>query len=105
MLLVTLDDAHTEAERTLLLAGHAEQVLEGRRLLWEHADPDLRRIARTATGRPVRGLLSQSALDPVVSTLVFLFETEEAGRDEPLGDSLQQALGRTSAVRPPSPSD
>ncbi|NUT56267.1 MAG: DUF2294 family protein [Thermoleophilia bacterium] len=101
MLLVTLDDAHTEAELTLIRAGHGEHVLTGRRLLGEHAEPDVRRIAETAIGRPVRTVLAQSSLEPPVTAFVFLFEPtpREAARDERLGDALREALEQTSATR------
>ena len=101
MMLVTLDDVHTEAERTLMQSGHGEQALAGRRLLSAHAEPELRRIAESATGRPVRMVISQSSLDPAVSAFVFLFGAgpSETEGDERLGDALDGALEQTSATR------
>ena len=101
MMLVTLDDVHTEAERTLIQSGHGAQALEGRRLLSAHAEPDLRRIVEGATGRPVRAVLSQTSLDPAVSAFVFLFEPtpREAAGAERLADALQEAREQTSAAR------
>lgn len=100
-LLVLLDDAYTDAERTLLEGGHRDEVLAGRRLLGDLAEPELHRIAADATGRAVSAVLSQSTLDGAVSTIVFLFarggETRE--EDEPLGTNLQEALDRTESAR------
>ena len=100
-MLVILDDAHTDSERTLLGHEHGNDVLAGRRLLGELAEPDLRRIAESATGRPVRAVLSQSNLDPAISTHVFLFEPQPRAGDpqERLGDAVRDALAMTDSAR------
>jgi uncharacterized protein YbcI len=104
-MIVILDDAHTDAERTLIDHGHGEEVLAGRRLLAEITEPDVRRIAGEATGRSVRAALSQSALDPPASVIVLLFAAEpreDAGdgeRDDRLHSALREALAQTSSAR------
>jgi uncharacterized protein YbcI len=102
-MLVLLDDAHTESERTLMHQAHGAEVLAGRRLLGELAEPDLRRIMESATGRRVRAVLSQSTLEPPISTIVFLLDPEgRAGgkADEPLDAALQEALASTGSAEP-----
>jgi uncharacterized protein YbcI len=99
VLLVILDDAYTESERTLLAAGRDAEVLAGRRLLGELAEPELREIAQTATGRQVAAVLWQSNVSPALSTLLFVLEHRAAGRtDEPIGDALREALDDTRAL-------
>jgi uncharacterized protein YbcI len=100
-MLVLLDDAHTEAERTLKSHTRGADVLAGRRLLGELAEDDLRRIAEEATGRRVRAVLSQSSLEPPISTHVFVFESDarRSKEDEPLGDALQEALENSNTAR------
>jgi uncharacterized protein YbcI len=105
-LLVMLDDAHTEAELTLITAGYESQVLDGRRLLASIAATDLRRIAASATDRAVLGVLSQSSIDPPKTVHVFVFAPVDAapgqapGMDhEALGENLRQALENTEAAR------
>jgi uncharacterized protein YbcI len=100
-LVVMLEDAHTEAEQTLIDCGHADQVLAGRRLLGEISERDLRRIAQSATGRAVRAVLSQTSLEPPLSTHVFVFEpaARQPGSEERLGRNLQQALENTETAR------
>ena len=101
VLMVMLDDAHTEAEQTLIDRGHADEVLSGRRLLGDIAEPDLRRIAESATGRAVRAVLSQTSLEPALSTHVFVFEpgARQPGTEDRLDRNLQQALDNTETAR------
>jgi uncharacterized protein YbcI len=100
-MLVLLDDAHTSSERTLMQQEHEADVLAGRRLLGELAEADLRVIAESATGRRVRAVLTQTTLEPPISTHVFVFESEDrrAKPDEHLGDTLRQALESTSSAQ------
>jgi uncharacterized protein YbcI len=99
-LVVLLDDAHTDAERTLIEHGHGAEVLAGRRTLGELAKADLSQIAECATGRPVRAVLSESCLDPAFTTHVFVFGVETRGTaDQQLGDAVRRALDQTSSAR------
>lgn len=99
VLLVMLDDAYTESERSLLVAGRAAEVLAGRRLLGELVEPELREIAQTATGRNVAAVLWQSNVLAALSTLIFVLEPRApAGADEPIGNELRQALDNTRAL-------
>src|SRR5262245_55944565 len=97
-MVVILDDAHTDAERTLIEHGKGDQVLAGRRSLAEIVDADVRRIAREATGRDVRAAISQSSLDPPVSVFLILFGAESPA-DAALGDALAAAFDHASASR------
>ena len=100
-LVVLLNDMHTEAERTLIEHGRGAEVLSGRRALAELTDEALRQIGRCVTGRRVRGLHSQTSLDPAVTTHVFLLgsETGATADGELLGDEVRRALENTRALR------
>jgi hypothetical protein len=99
VLLVILDDAYTESERTMIAAGRDAEVLAGRRLLGALAEPELREITRSATGRPVAAVLWQSNVAPALSTLLFVLEPRvSGGPDEPIGDELREALDQTRAL-------
>jgi hypothetical protein len=99
--LVILDDAHTDSERTLLGHEHGGDVLAGRRLLGDLAEPDLRRLAESATGRRVRAVLSQSNLDPARSTHVFVFEplSDESDPHGRFDDAVRDAREKTDSAR------
>ena len=100
-LIVLLDDAHTDAERTLIEHGRGGEVLAGRRSLAELADEELRQIGRSVTGRRVRGLLSQTSLDPAITTHVFILGSETGAAEDggQLGDEVRRALESTQALR------
>ena len=100
-LLVILDDTTTDSERTLLGHEHGGDVLAGRRLLGDLAEPDLRRLAESATGRGVRTVHSQSSLEPPISTHVFVFEPQarEPGPHERFDDAVRGARETTDSAR------
>ena len=101
-MLVVLEDAYTEAERTLLELGLDEKVLDGRRTLTDSSQEELQQIAEEVTGRTVRAVLAQSNVEPAVTTLVYVFDPAEpraSAEDERLGDALMTALQTTNATR------
>lgn len=101
-LLVLLEDAHTESERTLLDLGLDAKVLDGRRTLSRGSHEELRQIVEEVTGRAVRAVLTESGLEPAVTALVFVFEPGErraSAQDERLGEALMSALETTNATR------
>lgn len=97
-LVVLLDDAHTDAERTLIEHDHAEDVLAGRRLLGELTHGELRQIVQSALRRPVTALLSESCVSPALTTHVFTLGPEpQASPGERLGDAVRRALDQAEA--------
>lgn len=101
-----LEDSHTESEQTLIAAGHDEDVLAGRRLLADLVKVDLWRIAASATGRAVVGVLSQTSIEPAKTVHVFTFAPADASPGEPppasderIGENLRQALENTESAR------
>ncbi len=83
VLLVLMDDAHTDAERSLLATGRGDEVLRGRRQLHEIVNPRLTASAEQLVRRPVTAMLSATRLDPDVSAEIFLFAPGECRRAEP----------------------
>ena len=74
LLVCVLDDAFIPAERTLIACGEGEAV-QAMRGAWQDAmRDDFAEIAESATGRPVRALLSQVRLEPDVHIEMFIFE-------------------------------
>jgi uncharacterized protein YbcI len=100
-LVVLLDDAHTEAELTLIEAGHGAEVVAGRRRLSEIAEADLRRIAASAIGREVEAVLSQTGLEPAITvhTFVFVPVARTPDRGEQLGEHLRRAFEQSDSAR------
>jgi len=74
MLVVLLENGHTEAEKTMRAAGHIQQLLEGRQLLQTSLSDELEAIVATATGRTVLTILSATRLDPDLSAEIFLLD-------------------------------
>jgi uncharacterized protein YbcI len=72
MLVVLLENGHTEAEKTMRAAGHIQQLLEGRQLLQTSLGDELESIVAAATGRTVVTILSATRLDPDLSAEIFL---------------------------------
>jgi uncharacterized protein YbcI len=78
MLVVLLENGHTEAEKTMRAAGHIQQLLDGRQLLQTTLDQELEAIVAEATGRTVVTILSATRLDPDLSAEIFLLAEPEA---------------------------
>jgi uncharacterized protein YbcI len=72
MLVVLLENGHTEAEKTMRAAGHIQQLLDGRQLLQTSLNEELEAIVAKATGRTVLTILSATRLDPDLSAEIFV---------------------------------
>lgn len=72
--LCVLEDIFTPVERTLIEAGHGDQVNATRNAFQDAMRAEIIDIAEKATGRRVRAMLSQVHLDPEIATEVFLFD-------------------------------
>ncbi len=77
-LLVLTDDAHTDAERSLLATGHRDEVLRGRRQLHSIVEARLTASAERIVQRRVAAILSSTCLNPDVSAEIFIFAPDEA---------------------------
>jgi uncharacterized protein YbcI len=82
MLVVLLENGHTDAEKALLAAGHVDHLVEGRRLLQRMVEDDLAASAARATGRPVQTVLAATRVRPNLSAEIFLFKPAAAGEAE-----------------------
>jgi uncharacterized protein YbcI len=71
-----LRDGFTRAEGTLVEAGHAESVLEGRQKLQEAVRRQFVEAVQEITGRRVIGFMSGTQLEPPMSAEVFVLEPE-----------------------------
>jgi uncharacterized protein YbcI len=84
VVVVILEEIFTRAERTLVDAGHFEQVRASRQLFQDEVAPLFTQLVEQATGRRARGFLSQVSPEGVASE-VFVLERET--HEEP--DELQ----------------
>jgi uncharacterized protein YbcI len=74
LLIVLLDNGHTEAEKTLRAAGHIQELLGGRHLLQVLIEEGLTSTVQQILDRRVETLLSATRLDPDLSAEIFLLE-------------------------------
>jgi len=74
MLIVLLENGHTEAEKTLRAAGHIQELLGGRHLLQMLIEDELTASVEQILGRRVQTLLSATRLDPDLSAEIFMLE-------------------------------
>ena len=96
MVVVLMHDTYTDAERTLLVSGHGEDVVRGRRKLQLIVEDELKADVERILGRPVAAVLSATRLDPALSSEVFVLAEEPADGDESqlmerAGEALQQS--------------
>ena len=99
MLVVMLENGHTDAEKALRAAGHIQQLLGGRRLLQTMVEEELKASVERAIGRRVETMLSATRLDPDLSAEIFLLERPDAHRhtdeaERPLFDRAVHAAER-----------
>ena len=73
MLVVVLENGHTQAEKTLRAGGHHDHILRGRQLLQTAIEDELKSAVERITGRPVVTVLATTRLDPDLSAQIFLF--------------------------------
>ncbi len=72
ILLVLLENGHTDAEKTLRAAGHIQELLGGRHVLQMVVEDDLKASVQRLLGREVEATLSATRLDPDLSAEIFL---------------------------------
>jgi uncharacterized protein YbcI len=77
-----LEDIYTPIERTLIDAGHPEQVRETRQIFQDAMRDRFARAAEEATGRRVVAFMSQVHFDPDLACEVFVLEPR-VGEAEP----------------------
>ena len=73
-ILCLLEDVFTPAERTLVNAGHVEQVASTRRAFQEAVGDIFVGFVEEAAGRKVRAFVSQVHMDPELSAELFIME-------------------------------
>jgi uncharacterized protein YbcI len=73
---VILEDIYTGPERALIEAGHSDHVRETRHLVQQTIRARLVSCIEELTGRTVRGVLSQSDVDPDACVEIFLLEPQ-----------------------------
>lgn len=76
-ILCLLEDVFTPAERTLVKAGHADQVSSTRRAFQHAVSEVFIEAVENASGRKVRAFMSQVHMDPELSAELFVLEPEE----------------------------
>ena len=81
MLVILLENGHTEAEKTMRAAGHIQELLGGRRLLQVLIEDDLKASVERILGVPVKTMLSATRLDPDLSAEIFVLGSD--GGDDP----------------------
>ena len=80
LITVVLEELFTPGERTLVNAGHFEQVRITRTALQDEVAPVLRRAVQEITGRSVRGLFSQIAPNDLGVEVFVLGDLARPGR-------------------------
>ena len=82
--LVMFEDSLPEGERTLVEAGHRDDVAAVRRRYQDVMEADASAMVAEVTGRKVARFMSVNHLDPPdVAAEVFLFEPDGAGDQPP----------------------
>jgi len=79
LLVIILQNGHTEAEKTLRAAGHIQELLGGRHLLQVLIEDDLKASVERILGVPVVTMLSATRLDPDLSAEIFVIGNEPGG--------------------------
>ena len=77
-----LEEVFTVAERTLIRAGNADQVMSTRQAFQDAMQKEFTQLVEEATGRDVRAFLSQVHIDAGLAVELFLFSPER-GADTP----------------------
>lgn len=95
VLVVLMENGHTDAERTLRASGHADELVDGRRLMQSVVEDDLKEIAERVLDRKVVTILSATRLDPDLSAEIFLLEPD--GRVTDIHDSLAARAARAKS--------
>ena len=74
---VFLEDIYTTVERTLIDAGHFDQVKATRQTFQQTMRADFSAAVEEALGRKVIGFMSEVHMDPDVSAEIFVLEKED----------------------------
>jgi uncharacterized protein YbcI len=72
LVVCVLTDVYTRVERTLIEAGHADQVRESRRLHQSALEAEYKRRVEAVTGQEVDAFLAVTHVDPDVAVATFL---------------------------------
>jgi len=83
MIVVTLRDSLTKAERTLAQKGYATEVLAQRRVIQHTMREDLITVVETLTSRTVDALLNDNLHDPDIAVQIFLLERSDGNGAHP----------------------
>jgi uncharacterized protein YbcI len=89
LIVVVLEEIFTRAERTLVEAGHFDQVRATRQAFQDEVEPLLRQSVEQASGRKVRAFLSQVNADGVAAEIFVL-----ARSDHDRQAAVETAMGR-----------
>ncbi len=74
MLVLILENGHTEAEKSLRAAGHVDHLLGGRQLLQGMIEDELTASVERHLGRSVKTMMSATRLDPDLAAEIFVLE-------------------------------
>jgi uncharacterized protein YbcI len=77
-----LEEVFTVAERTLIRAGNADQVMATRQAFQDAMQGEFTELVESATGRHVRAFISQVHIGAGLAVEIFLFSPASQG-DEP----------------------
>ena len=77
VVVVILEEIFTRAERTLVDAGHFEQVRATRQAFQDEVEPLFRQLIEQATGREVRSFLSQVSPDGIAAENFVLQRSDQ----------------------------
>jgi uncharacterized protein YbcI len=96
VIVVILEEIFTRAERTLVDAGHFEQVRATRQAFQDEVEPLFRQLVEQATGRTVRSFLSQVNPDGISAEIFVLVKSDRDGLpgSDGLPDSAAQSPGQ-----------
>jgi len=74
--LIMIQDALTRGERTLVDAGHEDDVMHIRRRFQEAMRPEASKMIEELTGRPVIGFMSDNHANPDLGVEVFILQPD-----------------------------
>lgn len=99
VVVVILEEIFTRAERTLVDAGHFDQVRATRQAFQDEVAPLLCQMVEQATGREVRSFLSQVNPDGIAAEVFVLVRRDTDGSAPPPRRRLKRSRGCRSAAR------
>ena len=76
-IVVFLEDIYTTVERTLIEAGHFDQVRETRATFQQTMRGEFSAAVEEITGRKVVGFMSEVHMDPDVAAEIFVLQRED----------------------------